>query len=201
MRSIGRHIDRKRYLRPAIAFFVSIIIILATIAIWLRNNRYVDTWSIGASTSRWFIASYHGATIVGCISCASSHGASQLVGLEDGFVTEETWTEDFESPWPVPEDLSSICRVPRRISSFGGVAIAEGDWDLESHPNYECPYLAVLIPLWVWWIPTTLIIIYILWKWLARDRRRTGRLCRVCSYDRRSSLAKCPECGDTSILA
>jgi hypothetical protein len=178
-----------------LASALSLLLAVATMAIWVRSYRAPDLWQ--AQRYRSYDVSSSGGKVT--FEIDSQYGFEEKPEFADGVSTVQTsWPLAISPRWVFTHAAVDPASV-RRDDSFEfrvgrlGSASAAGDWGdyngtktLESFIRFPCWLAAIVFLL----LPT-------FWMGAAvgqRSRTRRG-CCSRCGYDLRASKDRCPECG------
>jgi hypothetical protein len=158
---------------------LSLILLAAMIALWVRSYRLEDK-----------IQRDRGPTRRDVLSIANGRLALGHIRLSDQYREFDRDTGDqpawlhVASEMPQPYYPMTTCRIDRRFAGFAYQrGIAEVVWDCQ----------AVTIPMWAVTLSLSVLPIVRLRK-LTKRGVPTGR-CPECGYDLRATPDRCPECG------
>lgn len=168
----------------AIGSAISLLLCFATGALWLSSNyahvRYI--WHDGRDA--W-----------GLVNC---DGRLQLVvvrnqqgyGFEDGF----HFLGGAVGWWEMRGGIRGANRLG--VGWFVGGVPFQGSWGGPTPPpTYVWLYDAYYLDYWLPFVLTAFLpAVWLLQFVRKRGRRRVG-YCRICGYDLRASVVRCPECG------
>jgi hypothetical protein len=95
-----------------------------------------------------------------------------------------------------PIELEQRRKLLRSEPTMKVIGPIFGFWAFyEPNPRYARFFLELMVP---WWFLALLTAVLPVWRvksWLKSRRRAEPGGCRVCGYDLRASVDRCPECG------
>jgi hypothetical protein len=185
------------------AVLASAVMLIVTIATWIRSYRWTQVWAIAPIRYGTGTLHHDDLAAVGCIGWSSgwvllcyNHVDARASGQ---FMNR--WVDGLTTQWRV--DFSDRNAVAEH---FGGTRGSHIDIPGASYFRYEEPRssqsaVASVVPHWLalrhWLLAIVFVLLPAHYAWHAgvrRHRRRAG-LCLACGYDLRSSSNQCPECG------
>ncbi len=107
------------------------------------------------------------------------------------------------------DPLFSPCPSEIRFDFLGlridTAKMLDGLFTPSSPPSSTAPwirfqFMRVIVPLWLLWIPLSLLTFFVTRATARRLRRQRLGLCMNCGYDLRASTDRCPECGEPVLI-
>jgi hypothetical protein len=169
-----------------VASALSLLLFIATIAIWIRGYSYWDEFDLG-------IARDHPVSYVVQSVDRQFHFTRICNDRGVWVVRHWRWQSEKYPTWWQSRTRAKTLKPDWGGSRFG-FTIGYRTWKGGSAPGaFNGSTFSIGMPLWIVWA----LFLVAPGLWLARRswRRNPRGLCRQCGYDLRASKGCCPECG------
>jgi hypothetical protein len=174
---------------------LSLVLLIGTLALWLRNRREDAVQRLGGSGQIFCIQSYGRSLLVQVVR--PEQPFDHYVRLSKinppgtwrrGFAQDEQWTLYYPIRNEDGQDIQ-----PGFLGFAGGKTFSLWGHQRGWYPHAS-PSRFVLVPYWFLTLLTALLPTVATARFLRRRRYGAG-FCRCCGYDMRATPARCPECG------
>jgi hypothetical protein len=184
------------------ATVLSLVLFVATAALWVRSHRQGDRWArlqyVPRVGNYWQQVFSHWGVVVW-----AAEEPQRRIYEEGG--PGLGWHHLAWEAAPGNPVIPKLLWRPTRLEQWGFAYHRErqielealGDWPIVPHDVFAAPYWFIVL---LFGVAPALAAIRWSRGYKSRKRSRQGR-CLACGYDLRATLGRCPECGATAPAA
>lgn len=201
----------------ALGVTLSLLLFVATAALWVRSFRVSDSVSRSNWTERPLSdEAREYAKLKGFDAKFIGHGEGLSLNSYRGRIVfcrglqlnvTSRWDEDFETKYVNKPNWSRTMTAIDDMSAPGGELsgllgwLGFGDTEMQYTGGWQSSYRYVSVPMW--FVATMSLIVPFVGvrRALRAKHRRTNGLCPNCGYDLRGGGERCPECGNAGASA